>query len=119
MGAIGCVILWVIIAGLVVFFIYGSVKFVPSYCPFCGDGVNDEYHWCDGKISALRESQKNVYDHTKGNHRVRRGQKVMLINQCECGKIGRIDILIDATRQGDTREVFLQGYTCEKCKELV
>ena len=119
MSVIGYVIAFVVIALLIGLTVYGISEEVPRYCPFCGAPDNDEHHWCDGKIAALRESQKNLYDHTKGNHRVRHGQKIMLINQCNCGRVGRVDILVDAKHRGDTKEVFLQGYTCEACKAAI
>lgn len=109
-----------IAAALCIAGLCGMIEEIPQFCPYCGDPLNDESHWCDGKIEAIRNSQKNLFDNAdkiKGKSRERQGRRIVIIKKCNCGKIGNVEVMVDTANKGHQKEVFQSGYVCDKCKE--
>jgi hypothetical protein len=115
-GIIFCVLVFLFLLAIS---IYGVFEEIPQYCPYCGEKLNDQNHWCDGKITAIRNSQKMLYDNAekmRGKTRLKVGRKIIVIQKCNCGKIGNIEVLVDLANKGENKNVFTSGYMCEKCK---
>jgi hypothetical protein len=92
-----------------------------KWCPYCGEPTKGVDHWCSGRIEALWRSQKQLYsgiDKRRGKTRERRGRRVYIIQQCKCGAVGRVDVLIDMANRGEAGEVFLD-WRCPACAELI